>query len=248
MNQHIENERILYLDDNCVVINKAAGEAAEGAGPGMISLPDVLAGQFGPGKTTGGKPFMPTAVHRLDVPVTGCVLFARTPGALAFLNQQFAQGKAVKLYWAIVETPRTGWPLLEKGDLIHWLEVDPRRNKSFCFTEENPRRQKAVLNYRITGQGEHYTFLEIELVTGRHHQIRAQLEAMGLHIKGDLKYGARRSEREGGIRLHARSLAFPDPKKNGGIIQVTAPVLKQDRLWNSFEEQTLGELDKDLKK
>ncbi len=232
---NIEPERILYIDDHCIVVNKAIGEAAEGAGKGMINLPLVLAEHFGCGKTSGGKPFVPAAVHRLDVPVTGAILFARTPEALAFLNQQFAQRNADKRYWAVVESPKTGWPLLEEGDLIHWLQVDSLHNKSVCFAKEYPQHQKAELHYKVIGQGEHYTFLEIQLITGRHHQIRAQLEAADLHIKGDLKYGAKRSEKAGGIRLHARSLTFPHPKKDENI-QVTAPILMRDNLWKAFEE------------
>lgn len=235
----ITEERILYIDDHCIVINKAAGEAAEGAGKGMIDLPLSLAKQFGSGKTSSGKVFIPTAAHRLDVPVTGCILFARRPDALAFLNQQFAQRKADKMYWAVVETPETGWPLLDEGDLIDWLEVHPLYNKSFCFPDELNHRQKAELHYRVIGKGEHYTFLEIQLITGRHHQIRAQLERAGLHIKGDLKYGAKRSEKGGGIRLHARSLVFPHPKKHEAV-SVTAPILNCDNLWNAFEEAALN--------
>jgi 23S rRNA pseudouridine1911/1915/1917 synthase len=231
----ISQERILYIDDHCVVINKEVGEAAEGAAKGMIDLPLALAGLFGCGKTSGGKTFLPTAVHRLDVPVTGCILFARTPESLAFFNQQFAQRKTDKRYWAVIENPAKDRQLSEQGDLVHWLEVDAKHNKSICYTEEGRNRQKAELHYRVMGRGEHYTFLEIQLITGRHHQIRAQLEAEGLHIKGDLKYGAKRSEKEGGIRLHARSLAFHHPKNDEKIF-VTAPILNRDNLWLAFEE------------
>ncbi len=204
----------------------------------MTDLPAVLAEQFGRRKSSGGKTFAPAAVHRLDVPVTGCMLFARTPEALDFLNRQFAQRKADKRYWAVVENPAGTLPLSEEGELIHWIEVDARRNKSICYTEEHPRCKKAELRYRIIGRGEHYIFLEIQLITGRHHQIRAQLEALGLHIKGDLKYGAKRSEKEGGIRLHARSLTFPHPKKDEEV-SVTAPILNRDNLWTAFEESSL---------
>jgi 23S rRNA pseudouridine1911/1915/1917 synthase len=240
MKQSIEivQERILYIDDHCIVINKAVGEAAEGAAKGMIDLPLSLAEQFGRGKTSSGKPFLPTAVHRLDVPVTGCILFARTPEVLASLNQQFAQRKTDKRYWAVVEKPETDWPLMQEGDLIHWLQVDALHNKSIAFAKEYPQHQKAELHYKQIGKGDHYIFLEIQLITGRHHQIRAQLEAAGLHIKGDLKYGAKRSEKEGGIRLHARSLTFHHPKKNE-VINVTAPILNPDNLWNAFENAIL---------
>lgn len=236
----IEQERILYIDDHCIVINKAIGEAVEGAGKGMIDLPLSLAGFFGCGKTSGGKTFIPTAVHRLDVPVTGCILFARTPEALAFLNQQFAERKADKRYWAIIENPESRFPLLQEGTLAHWLEVDAKHNKSICFAEEKNNRKKAELYYRVMGRGERYIFFEIQLITGRHHQIRAQLEAIGLHIKGDLKYGAKRSERKGGIRLHARSLIFPHPQKNEDV-SVTASIHNKDNLWLAFEEAAFKE-------
>jgi 23S rRNA pseudouridine1911/1915/1917 synthase len=122
--------------------------------------------------------------------------------------------------------------------LTHWIEVDAKHNKSFCFSEEKSQGQKAELRYRVLGEGDHYSFLEIQLITGRHHQIRAQLEAVGLHIKGDLKYGAKRSEKEGGIRLHARALTFPHSKKNEEI-SVTAPILNCDNLWDAFEKAAL---------
>jgi 23S rRNA pseudouridine1911/1915/1917 synthase len=192
--------------------------------------------------------FPPRAVHRLDVPVSGCILFARTAAALAFLNNAFAQGLAEKRYWAVLEMPAPGTSaglhggkgsspkasLPEQGELIHYIAWNPRTNKSAAYEAEGPGRKKAVLRYRVTGRGEHYLFMEIKLLTGRHHQIRAQLAALGLHIKGDLKYGARRSERGGGIRLHARSLAFPNPAAADVSIKVTASPPLPDRLWEDF--------------
>jgi 23S rRNA pseudouridine1911/1915/1917 synthase len=130
-------------------------------------------------------------------------------------------------------------PFAEAGELVHWIYRDKRRNKSIAFDTNGPGRKRAILRYRIAGQGERYLFLEIELVTGRSHQIRAQLAALGLHIKGDLKYGARRSEKSGGIRLHSYSLAFQNPLPGGGggeIIRVTAPPPLRDRLWEDFEK------------
>jgi 23S rRNA pseudouridine1911/1915/1917 synthase len=231
----IDESRVLYVSEECLVINKLAGEAAEGAEEGRPDLSRMVAEQYGRGEKDP-EGFSPTAVHRLDVPVTGCTLFARTPGALAFLNKAFAEGRVEKYYWAVIENPPPDRELPETGELIHWIETDKKQNKSRAFEEEGPRRKRAVLRYRVKGWGKHYTFLEIDLVTGRHHQIRAQLAALGLHIKGDLKYGARRSEKTGGIRLHARSLYFPEPSGEGHIVHITASPPLQDKLWKDFEK------------
>jgi 23S rRNA pseudouridine1911/1915/1917 synthase len=231
MDDVIEESSIIYTSDQCVVVNKRRGEAVEGAGKGMIDLPSLLERRF------RSAPGTFTAVNRLDVPVSGCALFARNGAALAFLNAAFANRQARKHYWAIVEKPDR-YPQ-EEGELVHWLERDRRRNKSAAFDEAAPGRERAVLRYRIVGEGTRYLFLEIELLTGRTHQIRAQLAALGLHVKGDLKYGARRSEKTGGIRLHAYSLSFPAPPGSpeaGERILATAPPPLQDRLWEDFEK------------
>jgi 23S rRNA pseudouridine1911/1915/1917 synthase len=227
----IEESRIIYTSDQCVAVNKLRGEAVEGAGKGMIDLPALLQQRF------HAAPGAFTAVNRLDVPVSGCALFARDAASLAFLNAAFAKRQAQKYYWAIVEKPDRNLP--EAGELVHWLERDRRRNKSAAFDEAAPGRERAILRYRIVGEGSHYLFLEIDLITGRTHQIRAQLAALGLHIKGDLKYGARRSEKAGGIRLHAYSLSFPAPPGSpeaGERILVSAPPPLRDRLWEDFEQ------------
>jgi 23S rRNA pseudouridine1911/1915/1917 synthase len=233
--------RVLYEDERCLVINKIAGEALEGAGKGVISLPGLLSERF-----SGKGAFPPRAVHRLDVPVSGCALFARSAGALSFLSKAFVgaigadkgaddnagEGRVQKRYWAVLETPQT--PVPDEGELVHWIEWNKRKNKSAAYSEEAPGRRKALLRYRIAGRGDRYLFMDIELLTGRRHQIRAQLEAVGLHIKGDLKYGAKRSEKGGGIRLHARGLGFPDPRGSPPPILVSAPPPFRDRLWEDF--------------
>jgi 23S rRNA pseudouridine1911/1915/1917 synthase len=145
-----------------------------------------------------------------------------------------------KRYWAVTEMPSLSPDLAESGELIHWITHDARANKSRAFDEPGPGRKKAILRYRLAGRGERYLFFEIELVTGRHHQIRAQFAHSGLPVKGDLKYGARRSERGGGIRLHARSLCFPDPAGKEERILVTAPPPVQDTLWEAFMAQQDG--------
>jgi 23S rRNA pseudouridine1911/1915/1917 synthase len=237
-------DRLLFINDDIIIINKLAGEAMEGATGGMTDLPALLLQQFGTGNTesgedSAGKPFVPVAVHRLDVPVTGCALFARNARAAAFLNNSFArpidqEGRAEKYYWAVVELSPALFSLPDTGELVHWLRANPKKNKSTAFSEPTRHCKEAILRYRVRGKGKNYGFLEIELVTGRHHQIRAQLAALGLHIKGDIKYGARRSEKEGGIRLHSHALYFPDPSMPQNTIHVKASPPQQDNLWNDF--------------
>ncbi|MDR1840238.1 MAG: RNA pseudouridine synthase [Treponema sp.] len=226
-------ERILYKSEACVVVNKLKGEAVEGARNGIVDLPKELSAVL------GVKTELIEAVHRLDVPVTGCALFALSKSALSFLNAAFAGKDALpfpveKHYWAIVEKP--SFSLSESGELVHWIETNPAKNKSFAYNEGGPGRKKAVMRYRITGEGTNYLFIEVQLLSGRHHQIRAQFAAAGLHIKGDLKYGAKRSEKGGGIRLHARSLSFPDPLNSGESIHVTADPPEPDNLWKAFSQ------------
>jgi 23S rRNA pseudouridine1911/1915/1917 synthase len=214
---------VLFQNEACLVINKSAGESSES--------PDSIL----PNKE--GKVFA-RPVHRLDMPVTGCLLLAKTPESAAFLSAAFARRdmKIKKLYWAVVETPEGA--LEPEAELVNWIDFDRKRNKSVVHAHNNEGKnvQKAVLRYRVIGKGERYFFLEIELITGRHHQIRAQLAALGLHIKGDLKYGAKRSEKGGGIRLHAFSLSFPNPLKPDETIEVKALPPRMDPLWKAFAE------------
>jgi 23S rRNA pseudouridine1911/1915/1917 synthase len=219
--------RILYQNETCVAVNKLKGEAVEGAKAGMINLPEELS------RILGANVDLIEAVHRLDVPVTGCALFALTKNALTFLNAAFAEENSPieKIYWAIIEKPSK--PLSPTGTLIHWIETNQSKNKSFAYKEDAPGRKKAVLNYKIIGEGTNYLFIEIQLISGRHHQIRAQFAEAGLHIKGDLKYGSKRSEKTGGIRLHARSLSFPNPQNKTEKITITADP-PFDNLWLAY--------------
>jgi 23S rRNA pseudouridine1911/1915/1917 synthase len=222
--------RILYQSEACVVVNKLAGEAIEGAGARMGNLPKEIAAALGANRG------FPKAVHRLDVPVTGCALFALTKEALAFLNAAFAREEepppVTKTYWAVIEKPASLPP--KSDELIHWIETNSTRNKSYAHNKTGMGRKKAVLRYEIAGEGRDYLFVTVDLITGRHHQIRAQLAAAGLHVKGDLKYGAKRSEKSGGIRLHSRSFSFPDPLNKHEIISVTADPPVMDNLWRAF--------------
>jgi 23S rRNA pseudouridine1911/1915/1917 synthase len=204
-----QESRLVFNNEACMVINKLSGESS---------------GAF------------PSAAHRLDTPVSGCLLIAKTAHAAAFLGTAFAEHRIEKRYWAIVEKPARD-DIPESGELIHWLRFDSSKNKSFARGEPWQGKhsgKKAILRYKILGAGKNYLFLEIELITGRHHQIRAQLAAVGLHIKGDLKYGARRSEPNGGIRLHAHSLTFPNPLAPPETIKATALPPLIDNLWTAF--------------
>ena len=239
--------RIIYRDAHCVIVNKIAGEAVEGARAGMADLPRLISAELALSPPLPAKHLLalPAAAHRLDVPVSGCVVFALTQTAIASLNAAFSGGIVEKRYWAIVELPKSTTPFAafpESGEMVHWIRFESKRNKSTAFDEPGSGRKKAVLRYRLVGSGRDYLFLEIETVTGRHHQIRAQLQRAGLHIKGDLKYGARRSEKNGGIRLHARSLSFPALGDSAGDrvadcrISVQADPPLRDNLWLAFEE------------
>jgi 23S rRNA pseudouridine1911/1915/1917 synthase len=149
------------------------------------------------------------------------------------LNARFRAGEVEKIYWGISEMPGPGREFPETGELVHWLRR--KGNKSIACDEAGAGRKKAVLRYRVLGRGSHYLFWEIRLVTGRHHQIRAQLSRLGSPVKGDLKYGARRSEKGGGIRLHSYAIAFPDPSgAEGRVIRVEAPPPRPDALWEAF--------------
>jgi 23S rRNA pseudouridine1911/1915/1917 synthase len=229
----LEPGRIIFQNKACIVVNKLPGEAVEGAGEGMSNLGAALKTYLGLKIPPNGSAPGPSAVHRLDVPVSGCCLFALTHPALAFLGSAFSQGVCGKKYWAILELPHPQIRLADDGELVHWIKKVPG-NKSIVYDKEGKERKKAVLRYKITGRGENYLFMEIELATGRHHQIRAQLSKLGLHIKGDLKYGARRSEKGGGIRLHAASLSFPNPLDREETITVSALPPRMDALWQAM--------------
>ncbi|GHV85803.1 RNA pseudouridine synthase [Spirochaetia bacterium] len=239
METSLEN-RILFINDDVAAVNKLSGEAMEGAKRGITDLALLVKEQFGIKK--GKNEFDPAAVHRLDVPVTGCALFARNAKAITALNKSFSrtmyeEGRAEKYYWAAVELSRAFSGLPETGELIHWIQTNAKKNKSTAYDKTAAGRKEAILRYRIRGRGKSYGFMEIELVTGRHHQIRAQLAALDIHIKGDLKYGSKRSEQDGGIRLHARSLYLPDPSVPGNFIQITANPPRMDKLWDEFAAQ-----------
>lgn len=219
---------VLYEDNHIIVINKRAGEIVQGDKTGDKSLCDILK-QFlkekyaKPGNVFVGLP------HRLDRPVSGVVVFAKTSKALERLNAMFRDGNVKKIYWAITKEK----PLKPEDELQSWILRNEKMNKSFSYPKQVEGSKHAVLHYRHIASSQNYNLIEVELKTGRHHQIRCQLASIGCPIKGDLKYGSRRSNPDGSISLHARYVEFTHPVSKE-LIQVTAP-LPNDKLWQSFE-------------
>lgn len=216
---------VLYEDNHVLIVNKPSGILVQGDKTGDLPLVDSAKKYLKAKYKKPGNVFL-GVVHRLDRPTSGVLIFARTSKALRRLNEQFKTRKVNKTYWAIVE----GKPAQEKGELKHWLVRNTQQNKSYAHKKEVPNSKHAVLEYSVLKQLDRYTLLSIDLHSGRHHQIRAQLAALGHVIKGDLKYGAKRSNSNGSIHLHARtlSLVHPTTKK---ILQINAAP-PSDGLWN----------------
>ncbi len=221
--------RILFEDNHLIILGKLPSEIVQGDKTGDVPLSEVVKSYI---KRVYGKPgnVFIGVVHRIDRPVSGVVVFARTSKALARLNTMLRERQIKKTYWAVVQSP----PPFAEGHLIHWLWKNQGQNKSYVADENKPGAKKAELKYRELYQSERYHLLEVELLTGRHHQIRAQLAAMGCPIRGDVKYGFSRPNHDGSIHLHARSLAMPHPV-GGKLVEVVAPLPGGDALWKSFE-------------
>ena len=220
--------QVIYEDNHIIVVAKHSGEIVQGDKSGDRPLTEDVKAYLKEKYAKPGLVFL-GVVHRLDRPVSGLVVFARTSKALSRLNEMFRNGSIHKTYWALVQTP----PPAEEGELIHWLTRNERQNKSYAYRNEVPGSKKAVLRYRVIGQTDRYTLLEIQLLPGRHHQIRCQLAAMGCPIRGDLKYGAPRSNPDGSISLLARSIEFVHPVSKE-IIRLEAP-LPEDSLWQALK-------------
>ena len=214
-----ENVDVLYEDNHVIGINKRVGDIVQGDKTGDTPLSEHLKAYLKKKYNKPGEAYL-GVVHRLDRPTTGVVLFAKTSKALSRLNAMFADKAQVqKTYWALVDA----MPPATEGTLTHWLVRNEKQNKSVAHNKEVLHSKKAVLHYKLLKSFDHYHLLEIDLITGRHHQIRAQLAAIGLHIKGDLKYGAKRSNPDGGICLHAYKLTFEHPVKKEVISIEAAP-------------------------
>jgi len=221
------NLNVLFEDNHIIVVNKRVGDIAQGDKTGDKPLSDVVKEYLKDKYNKPGKVFL-GVVHRLDRPTTGVVIFARTTKALTRLNELFKIRETKKTYWAVVKKK----PEPESGSLVHYLKRDEKRNMSKAHLKEVPESKLASLDYKVIKQLDNYTVLEVDLHTGRHHQIRAQLSAIGSPIKGDLKYGADRSNPDGGISLHARKLVFVHPVTKDELT-IVAPV-PDDSVWNSI--------------
>ena len=220
--------KVIYEDNHIIIVNKQSGEIVQGDKTGDRPLSDIVKQYIKEKYQKPGEVFL-GVVHRLDRPVSGLVVFARTSKALTRLNKMFAEGEVHKTYWAIVKNT----PEQPEGILTHWLVRNEKQNKSYAYTTEKPNAKKAILKYKVIGRSDNYTLLEVNLMTGRHHQIRCQLAAMGCPIKGDLKYGAPRSNPDGSISLMSRHVEFTHPVSKLQIA-VEAP-LPEDSLWQSFQ-------------
>lgn len=220
---------VVYEDNHIIIVNKQSGEIVQGDKTGDRPLSDIVKDYIKEKYAKPGAVFL-GVVHRLDRPVSGLVVFARTSKALTRLNDMFRNGEVHKTYWAIVQNP----PQQPEGLLQHWLVRNEKQNKSYAYDREKPQAKKAMLKYKVIGHSERYWLLEVNLLTGRHHQIRCQLAAMGCPIKGDLKYGSKRSNPDGSISLMARRVEFVHPVSKQDIV-VEAP-LPHDTLWQSFSK------------
>lgn len=219
--------QVIYEDNHLVIVNKNCSEIVQGDKTGDKPLSDIVKDYLKKKYNKPGNVFL-GVVHRLDRPVSGLVIFARTSKALSRLSEMFRNGDIHKTYWAIVRNK----PSQPEGELVNWLTRNEKQNKSYAYDREVPRSKKAVLDYKVIGYSENYTLLEINLKTGRHHQIRCQLAKMGCPIKGDLKYGFPRSNPDGGISLLSRRVTFIHPVSKKRI-DVEAP-LPDNKLWHAF--------------
>lgn len=226
------SKRVLYEDNHLIIINKHSSEIVQGDKTGDIPLSDLVKQYIRTKYNKTGDAFLGVA-HRLDRPVSGAVVFARTSKGLTRVNEMLRNHELKKLYWAVVRNV----PPTAAGTLEHYLKKNEKQNKSYVVDAAVDGAKKAVLKYELKGSGDHYHLLEVELLTGRHHQIRAQLAAIGCPVKGDLKYGYSRSNSNGSIHLHARELEFSHPVSKE-MLRVIAPTPAGDTLWSYFEHLT----------
>ncbi|OZV69965.1 RluA family pseudouridine synthase [Winogradskyella aurantia] len=224
-----DNLQVLYEDNHIIIVNKRAGDIVQGDKTGDTPLSEVVKSYIKDKYNKPGNVYL-GVVHRLDRPTTGIVLFSKTSKALPRLNKLFAEKQAKKTYWALVKNE----PKQASARLTHWLKKNPKNNKSTAFLTEITGSKKAILEYNTIKKLDNFFLLEIDLETGRHHQIRCQLAAIGCPIKGDLKYGFDRSNKDASISLHARRLEFIHPVKKE-LLRIVAPV-PNDSLWNACEE------------
>lgn len=221
------NLQVIYEDNHLIVINKRAGDIVQGDKTGDVPLSEIVKQYIAKKYNKPGAVFL-GVVHRLDRPTSGIVVFARTSKALTRLNKLFSERKAQKTYWALVKKH----PIPEEATLIHYLKRNTKQNKSYAFAKAVPDAKKAILEYCVIKKLKSFTLLKIYLHTGRHHQIRCQLTAIGSPIRGDLKYGFDRSNKNGSISLHARKLTFIHPVQKEEMTFI-APTPEGDILWEA---------------
>ncbi len=221
-----DNLHVLFEDNHIIIVNKRAGDIVQGDKTGDTPLSDIVKEYIKDKFNKPGAVFL-GVVHRLDRPTSGVIIFARTSKALERLNKMLREKSIAKTYWAVVKE----MPKKEKDTLVNYLKKNPKNNKSTVFQKETEGSKKAILHYSILKKLDNYSLLEIDLETGRHHQIRAQLSAIGSPIKGDLKYGAARSNKDGSIHLHARKIAFIHPVSKEKI-DVSAPI-PEEVIWKA---------------
>ena len=220
-----DNLQVLFEDNHLLIINKRVGDIVQGDKTGDIPLNEIVKNYIKTNYNKPGEVFL-GVVHRIDRPTSGVVIFARTSKALVRLNEALRNKEINKTYWAIVKNP----VLKDKETLTHYLVKNQRNNKATAYPKEVKGSKKAILHYKKIQSFDTYTLLEIKLETGRHHQIRVQLSTIGLPIKGDLKYGFNRSNKNKGIHLHARKVSFMHPVKKE-LVNIVAPTPK-DALWD----------------
>ena len=218
---------VLYEDNHLIAVKKLSGEIIQSDQTGDTTLAEKVKAYIKKKYKKPGEVFL-GIIHRLDRPVGGVIIFARTSKALKRMNELFREKKIKKEYWAIVEEK----PPLEEEQLINWLKKNQDKNRSRAYEKEVKASKKAILSYQLVGRSKNYFYLKITPLTGRHHQIRVQLSFIGCRIKGDVKYGAKRTNKDGGIHLFAKSLSFVHPiKKEPLTISANPPI---DPLWNEF--------------
>ncbi len=224
-------DKVLYEDNHLLIVNKAAGDIVQGDKTGDTPLSEYGKTYLKEKYDKPGNVYL-GVVHRLDRPTSGALIMARTDKALSRLNKMLTKHEIMKVYWAIVEKA----PKVEASELINFIKKNPKNNKSYVVTKNTEGAKEAILNYKLIASSDNYHLLEVVLQTGRHHQIRTQLSNIGCIIKGDLKYGSKRNNKDASISLHARHLSFIHPVKKN-TIDITAPIPK-DKLWEYFEQNT----------
>ncbi|MEN8703518.1 MAG: RNA pseudouridine synthase [Polaribacter sp.] len=226
MHSNKQNLKVLFEDNHIIIVNKRSGDITQGDKTGDKPLSDVVKEYIKDKYNKAGNVYL-GVVHRLDRPTSGVIIFARTSKALERLNKVLRDKEIYKTYWAVVKNH----PKKEKATLINFLKKNPKNNKSSVFQKEIEGSKKAILHYSVVKKLDNYTLLEIDLETGRHHQIRAQLSNIGYPIKGDLKYGFNRSNKDGSIHLHARKIEFIHPVTKEKV-SVIAPT-PNEVIWNA---------------